>query len=97
MKSNYNLKSLNNLPNYHVCIMPRNYGKTHALNSLNEKQLKRRNKIKFRHYKRLLKDLVKYDYYHIFTPYKQRCIDETIRMIKLSYAYEKAHKRNKGK
>ena len=42
MKSNYyNLESLNNLPNYHVCIMPRNYGKTYTLNKLNEKQAKK--------------------------------------------------------
>lgn len=98
MKSNYyNLESLNNLPNYHVCIMARNYGKTYTLNKLIEKQAKKRNKLKFRHHKRLLKDLVKFDFTHMFTPYQQRCIDETIRIIKLNIAYHKTHKRNKGK
>ena len=53
--------------------------------------------MKFNHHKRLLKDLVKFDFTHMFSPYQQRCIDETIRIIKLNIAYHKAHKRNKGK
>lgn len=54
------------------------------------------NKMKFRQHKRLLKYLVKFDFTHIFTPYQQRCVDETIRIIKLNITYHKTHKRNKG-
>ena len=79
----YDFKELNDLSNfnYRICIMPRNFGKTYTLNNLIEKQVKRKTKMKFKHHKRLLKDLVKFDFYHMFTPYQQRCIDETIRII----------------
>lgn len=53
------------------------------------------NRMSLRRHKRLFKDLVQFDFSHMFTPYQQRCVDETIRIIKLNIAYHKAHKRSK--